>query len=165
MEKIIIYDWKPGFTKGGLNRLLRRRAGHSLSSAIQAVDGLLQRRPIEIILESGCRAEEFLQEITELGAVGKVEGFREKEVGETSAKEHAITLPVSEEVMSHLTRLAPVVGFANGQALIQHYIMQGLKVDMEKFMSIHPLIESLKRHGVDEAVITMAMEEISRPQQ
>ena len=73
MEKVILYDWKPGFDKGGLNRLLRDKAGYSLSSAIDAVGKLLERKTIEIEVDSSYSPEEFLNDALNLGAIGQID--------------------------------------------------------------------------------------------
>jgi hypothetical protein len=73
MEKVILDDWKPGFNKAGLNKLLRSKANYSLSSAIKAVGKLLEKETLEIELESSDSANAFLNEALNLGAVGKIE--------------------------------------------------------------------------------------------
>ncbi|MDM8558473.1 hypothetical protein [Candidatus Parabeggiatoa sp. HSG14] len=73
MEKVILYDWEPGFNKAGLNKLLRAQANYSLSAAIEAVGKLLEKETLEIEIASNESAEAFLTEALNLGAVGKIE--------------------------------------------------------------------------------------------
>ena len=70
MEKIILYDWEPGFNKGGLNKLLRAQAHYSLSAAIEAVGKLLEKETLEIEMASES-AKAFLREALNLGAVNQ----------------------------------------------------------------------------------------------
>ncbi len=73
MEKVILYDWKPGLNKGGLNKQLRAKANYSLSAAIKAVGKLLEIDSLEIEMASNESAKAFLTEALNLGAVGKME--------------------------------------------------------------------------------------------
>jgi len=149
MEKIILYDWKPGFNKAGLNKLLRASANYSLSSAIEAVGKLLEKEIVEIELESSEHAEAFLKEALNLGVIGEIK----------SIKTTSITMLMQETVLSDLERVAPVFGFSSCQPLIQHYVDQGLRVDLErlKMPTMQSLISNLKYHGVDEAIIAQAV--------
>jgi len=149
MKKIHLYDWKPGFNKAGLNKLLRASANYSLSSAIEAVGKLLEKEILEIELESSERAEAFLKEAINLGVIGEI-----KNVQTTT-----ITMLMPETVLSDLERVAPVFGFSSCQPLIQHYVAQGLRVDLErlKMPTMQSLINNLKYHGVDEAIIAQAV--------
>jgi hypothetical protein len=122
MEKILLYDWKPGFNKAGLNKLLRAKANYSLSSAIKAIGKLLEKETLEIEIESSERAEAFLKEALNLGVIGEI-----KNVQTTT-----ITVLMPETVLSDLERVAPLFGFSSCQPLIQHYVDQGLRVDLER---------------------------------
>jgi hypothetical protein len=54
------------------------------------------------------------------------------------------------------------LGFSNFQALMRAYIGQGLRADLERLENnpeLSHLIDNLRRHGVDEAVIAAAMAE------
>ncbi len=75
-----------------------------------------------------------------------------------------ITLRIPEDVVEDLKRIAPVLGFSGYQPLMRTYIGQGLREDLEK-LEHNPfweLIESLKRHGVEEDIINNALDEIAR---
>ena len=74
-----------------------------------------------------------------------------------------ITLRIPEDVVEDLKRIAPVLGFSGYQPLIRTYIGQGLREDLEKLENspFWELIESLKRHGVEEDIINQALEEIA----
>ncbi|MBF0239742.1 MAG: hypothetical protein HQM12_18740 [SAR324 cluster bacterium] len=75
----------------------------------------------------------------------------------------SITLRVPEDVVEDLKRLAPLLGFSGYQSLIRAYVGQGLRQDLARLESsdIDKLLESLKRHGVQESVISEAMAEIN----
>ena len=75
-----------------------------------------------------------------------------------------ITLRIPEDVVEDLKRIAPVLGFSGYQPLMRTYIGQGLREDLEKLEQnpLWELIESLKRHGVEEDIINNALDEIAR---
>ncbi len=75
----------------------------------------------------------------------------------------SITLRIPEDVIEDLKKIAPVLGFSGYQPLIRTYIGQGLRKDLEKLENepFWELIESLKRHGVEEEVINNALNEIT----
>jgi len=151
MEKVILSDWEPGFNKAGLNKLLRAKANYSLSAAIETIGKVLEKENVEIEFVSKDSAKAFLKEALNLGAVGKIESFSTT----------TVTLNLPETVLNDLKRVAPVFGFSNYQPLIQHYVDQGLRVDLErlKIPAIQSLINNLKRHGVDDTIITQAVTE------
>ena len=73
-----------------------------------------------------------------------------------------ISLRVPEDVVQDLKRLAPLLGFSGYQPLIRAYIGQGLRADMERLegsVDINNLIDSLRKHGVEETVIASVMAE------
>lgn len=72
MKTMIFYDWKPGFNKVKFNHLLRETAGYSLPTAINAVEQLLRREPLEISFNSDEGAESLIEEAFALGTVGEV---------------------------------------------------------------------------------------------
>ncbi len=74
-----------------------------------------------------------------------------------------ITLRIPEDVVEDLKRIAPLLGFSGYQPLMRTYIGQGLREDLEKLENnpFSELIESLKRHGVEEDIINNALEEIT----
>ncbi|MGH7602170.1 MAG: hypothetical protein ACREOI_37875 [bacterium] len=77
----------------------------------------------------------------------------------------AISLMIPEDVLEDLQRITPLRGFSDYHALIRAYIGQGLRADLERFEGspeLSNLIESLRRHGVDETVIATAMSEVKR---
>jgi hypothetical protein len=74
-----------------------------------------------------------------------------------------INLKLPDDVISDLQRIAPLRGFSDYQALIRGYIGQGLRADLEGLegsSELTILIQSLRRHGVDDSVIATAMAEI-----
>ncbi len=75
----------------------------------------------------------------------------------------SVTLRIPEDVVEELKTIAPLLGFSGYQPLIRAYIGQGLRQDLEKLEQGHllELIDSLKRHGVEEKVINNALGEIS----
>jgi hypothetical protein len=73
-----------------------------------------------------------------------------------------ISLRMPEDVVEDLKRIAPMLGFSGYQPLMRAYIGQGLRADLERLEGnpeINSLIESLRRHGVEETVISSAMAE------
>ena len=74
----------------------------------------------------------------------------------------SITLRIPEDIVEDLKRVAPLLGFSGYQPLIRAYIGQGLRHDLARLdnSELNKFIESLKRHGVQEAVITEAMAEV-----
>ncbi len=75
----------------------------------------------------------------------------------------SITLRIPEDVVEDLKKIAPVLGFSGYQPLMRTYIGQGLRKDLEKLENdpLWELIESLKRHGVEEDIINNALNEIT----
>ena len=73
----------------------------------------------------------------------------------------SVTISIPEDVIDDLRQIAPKLGFSDYQPLIRAYIRQGLRQDLERFdtLTLQHLIESLKRHGVEESVINEAMAE------
>jgi hypothetical protein len=75
----------------------------------------------------------------------------------------SITIRMPEDVVKELKRLAPLLGFSGYQPLMRAYIGQGMRRDVEKIQSkprIDDLVKSLRRHGIDEDVITSAIAEL-----
>ena len=73
-----------------------------------------------------------------------------------------ISLGIPEDVIEDLKRVAPMLGFSGYQALIKAYIGQGLRADLERLengVEISSLIESLKKKGVKEEIISSAIAE------
>ena len=75
-----------------------------------------------------------------------------------------ISLRFPEDVIDDLKRIAPLLGFSGYQPLIRAYVSKGLRVDLERLeatdeVEVERLIESLRKHGVDGAVIEAAVSE------
>ena len=72
-----------------------------------------------------------------------------------------VTLRIPEDVVDDLKRIAPLLGFSGYQPLMRAYIGQGLRADLEKLENdtVTALIGSLKRHGVDEELLNIALNE------
>ncbi|MDQ6968366.1 MAG: hypothetical protein Q9M14_06780 [Mariprofundaceae bacterium] len=73
----------------------------------------------------------------------------------------AITLRMPENVVNDLKRIAPDLGFSGYQPLLRFYVGQGLRRDLAIFDDgkVQRLVASLKRHGVDEALIAESLQE------
>jgi hypothetical protein len=72
----------------------------------------------------------------------------------------SITIRMPEDVVKELKQVAPLLGFSGYQPLIRAYIGQGLRKDLEKIQSspkLDDLAKHLRRHGVNEDVITSAI--------
>lgn len=75
----------------------------------------------------------------------------------------SITIRMPEDVIKELKRVAPLLGFSGYQPLIRAYIGQGLRRDLEKIESrpkLNDLVRSLRRYGVAEEVISLAIAEL-----
>ncbi|CCI14016.1 conserved hypothetical protein [Microcystis aeruginosa PCC 9806] len=74
-----------------------------------------------------------------------------------------ITIPIPEDVIEDLKRVAPLLGFSGYQPLIRAYIGQGLRADLERLEgdTISALVASLKRHGVSDEVLQEALSEVT----
>ena len=73
-----------------------------------------------------------------------------------------VSLRIPEDVVEDLKRIAPLLGFTGYQALIKAYIGQGLRTDMERLegsVEISTLIESLRKQGVKDEIISSALSE------
>ena len=73
-----------------------------------------------------------------------------------------ISMRIPEDVVDDLKRVAPLLGFSGYQPLMRAYIGQGLRVDLERFegqLEVNSLISSLRKQGVDDALIARAMAE------
>jgi hypothetical protein len=71
-----------------------------------------------------------------------------------------VSIRIPHDVVEDLKRVAPMLGFSGYQALIKAYIGQGLRADLERLEGgpqISALIESLRRSGVQEEVISSAL--------
>ena len=73
-----------------------------------------------------------------------------------------ITMRIPEDILKDLKRVAPLLGFSGYQPLMRAYVGQGLRTDLEQLennLDIADLIESLRRHGVNDEIIETAMTE------
>jgi hypothetical protein len=76
-----------------------------------------------------------------------------------------ISLRIPEDVLQDLKLVAPRLGFSGYQPLIRAYIGQGLRDDLAKLeedTELMRLIESLRKHGVNDEVIASAMADVER---
>jgi len=73
----------------------------------------------------------------------------------------SVTFRMPEDVIDDLKHIAPMLGFSGYQPLIRHYIGRGLRQDLARMeqSTLPSLIDSLKRHGVDEKLINEAIAE------
>jgi hypothetical protein len=73
-----------------------------------------------------------------------------------------VSLRIPADVIDDLKRVAPLLGFSGYQALIKAYIGQGLRTDLERLegsVEISAFVESLRRKGVKDEIISSAMSE------
>jgi len=73
-----------------------------------------------------------------------------------------INLSIPVDVLDDVTRIAPLLGFSGYEPLIRAYIGQGLRADLERLdgsVEVSALIESLRRQGVGDEVISSALSE------
>jgi hypothetical protein len=73
-----------------------------------------------------------------------------------------ISLRIPADVLDDLKRVAVLLGFSSPQALIKAYIGHGLRADLERLegsVEVSALIESLRRQGVGDEVISFALSE------
>ena len=73
-----------------------------------------------------------------------------------------VSIRIPDDVIDDLYLSAPLLGFSGYQALIKAYIGQGLRTDLERLegsVEISTLIESLRRQGVKDEIISSAMSE------
>jgi hypothetical protein len=76
---------------------------------------------------------------------------------------NTISIRMPEDVIGDLKRVAPLLGFSGYQPLIRAYIGQGLRQDLERLEQnpgVEDLVESLRRHGVAEEVISQAIADL-----
>jgi hypothetical protein len=71
----------------------------------------------------------------------------------------AVRLPV--DVVEDLKEMAPLQGIGSHEALIRAYISEGMRRDESRVdqPDVRALLESLKRHGIADAVITEVLAE------
>ncbi len=73
-----------------------------------------------------------------------------------------VSIRIPEDVVADLKRIAPALGFSGYQALIKAYIGQGLRADLEH---LEGGIESLRKNGVNEEIISTALAEARAPKE
>jgi len=75
-----------------------------------------------------------------------------------------VSIRIPEDVIDDLKCVAPLLGFSGYQASVKTYIDQGLRADLEHLeggVDISALIESLRKQGVSEEIISSAIAEDS----
>jgi hypothetical protein len=73
----------------------------------------------------------------------------------------AISLRIPDDVIEELKEIAPSLGFSGYQPLIRAYISQGIRKDQARLENsqVHLLTESLRKHGIDDQIISSAIAE------
>jgi hypothetical protein len=73
----------------------------------------------------------------------------------------SISLRIPQSAIDTLKEIAPTLGFSGYQGLIKAYISQGLRKDVQRLegSSVQALTESLRRQGVADSAISMAIKE------
>ncbi|NCP87388.1 MAG: hypothetical protein CO094_10100 [Anaerolineae bacterium CG_4_9_14_3_um_filter_57_17] len=77
-----------------------------------------------------------------------------------------VSIRIPNDVIEDLKRVAPMLGFSGYQSLIKAYVGQGLRTDIERLeggIEISTLLESLRKKGVKEDIISSAMAEAQSP--
>ena len=76
----------------------------------------------------------------------------------------AVTLRMPVDVVDDLKLVAPALGYSGYQPLLRAYVGRGLREDLERLESsnLDALVNSLRRRGVDEAVLAQAVAEATR---
>src|SRR5580698_1489188 len=72
-----------------------------------------------------------------------------------------ISIRMPEDVIGDLKDIAPALGYSGYQPLIRAYIGRGLRKDAARLANsqVQLLTESLRRHGIDDEVISARSEE------
>ncbi len=73
----------------------------------------------------------------------------------------SVTFRIPSDVVDDLKRIAPKLGFSGYQPSIRAYIGQGLRKDLARLedSDLNRFVESLRKHGVEESIITEAIAE------
>ncbi len=76
----------------------------------------------------------------------------------------SVTLRMPLDVLNDLKQVAPALGFSGYQPLIRAYVGRGLREDRARLdgSEVDDLVASLRRRGIDEAVLTKALAETRR---
>ncbi len=74
----------------------------------------------------------------------------------------SVTLRMPADVLEDLKRIAPALGHAGYQPLMRAYVGRGLREDLARLegSDFDALIASLRRRGVDEAVLARAIADL-----
>ena len=74
-----------------------------------------------------------------------------------------VTMRMPVDVVDDLKRVAPILGFSGYQALLKTYVGHGLRQDLERLDDdkVTALVSSLKKRGVDDAVINDALNDVA----
>ena len=77
----------------------------------------------------------------------------------------AITLRMPGDVVDDLKRVAPRLGFSGYQPLLRAYVGRGLRADLARLEDgpVGALVSSLRRSGVDEALLQEALDAAGSP--
>ena len=73
-----------------------------------------------------------------------------------------VSMRIPDDVIEDLKRVAPMLGFSGYQALMKAYIGEGLRNDLERLegsVELSALIESLRKMGVKDEIISSAVAE------
>jgi hypothetical protein len=73
-----------------------------------------------------------------------------------------VSIRIPNDVIEDLKRVAPLLGLSGYQSLIKAYIGQGLRADLERLengVDVSALIQSLRKKGVKDEIISSAMAE------
>jgi len=75
----------------------------------------------------------------------------------------AVTLRMPEDVVEDLKRIASALGHSGYQPLMRAYVGRGLREDLARLedSEVNALVASLRRRGVDEALLAKALSEVS----
>ena len=72
-----------------------------------------------------------------------------------------VTIRLPEDVVEDLAEMAPALGFSSCESLIRVYISEGMRKDESRLNQpdVKILLDSLKRHGIAESVISEVLAE------
>jgi len=72
-----------------------------------------------------------------------------------------ISMRIPEDVIEELKEIAPSLGFSGYQPLIRAYIGHGLRKDHARLENsqVQILTDSLRKHGIDDQIISAAIAE------
>ena len=73
MARVTLYGWKEGFQKVQTNKLLREKAGLSLSQAKHTVDMLLDGKSVSLEIPDRACATALIEEASMLGVECKLD--------------------------------------------------------------------------------------------